>query len=659
MTSLRIAWTELRRLLAGRMPKLVVFALVMVPTLYAGFYLYANHDPYANLDNVPAALVNADAGATQTDGKRLEAGDQVADQLLDRQDFGWKEVNEQEAEKGVEEGRYDFALVIPQDFSAALNSTADMDPEKAKLQIVTNDANSYLSTTIANTLTTKVRDAIASQVSEEASTTFLLGISDLRGGLLQGADGADQLHSGLVDAGKGAKQLQNGAGKLSEGAGELSDGAGQLSDGAGELSSGLGTMEQQTASLPSQTRKLADGARQVAAGDRTIADYGDAANQAAKDLKADFRQHRRDLNQALKDAGLDSDQRLAVIEIYDEVGQPINDVAAKANEVDRKLNRLARGAEQVADGNEKLAASVPQLVSGIKQAHDGADQLQSGANELQGGANRLQDGADQLQSGAGELHTGIGKLTKGSKDLRHGLRQGAKQVPNPDPETRKNVASTIGDPVSVKESSDAEAGSYGAGLAPFFLALGSWIGCYVLFLLVRPLSTRALASNQSPLRIAIGGWLTPALIGVVQMVVVLIVVGFAVKIEPSNWIGTLGFLILTSATFVAIVHMLNALWGTPGEFLGLVLMVLQLVTSGGTFPWQTIPEPLHVVHHALPMSYAVDGLRQLMYGGLSSRVALDCLVLAAYLVGAIVITSFAARRQRVWTPSRVRPEIVL
>jgi putative membrane protein len=88
-------------------------------------------------------------------------------------------------------------------------------------------------------------------------------------------------------------------------------------------------------------------------------------------------------------------------------------------------------------------------------------------------------------------------------------------------------------------------------------------------------------------------------------------------------------------------------------------MVVQLVTAGGTFPWQTIPQPLHWLHHVLPMSYAVDGLRQLMYGGLSGRVVSDVLVLAAFLVGALLLTAHGARRQRVWTPKRVRPEIVL
>jgi putative membrane protein len=166
-----------------------------------------------------------------------------------------------------------------------------------------------------------------------------------------------------------------------------------------------------------------------------------------------------------------------------------------------------------------------------------------------------------------------------------------------------------------------------------------------------------MAANQTPVRVAVGGWITPALLGIAQMALMLTVVLLAVKIDAANLAGTFAFLVLVSITFVAIVHALNAWLGTAGQFLGLVLMVLQLVTCGGTFPWQTIPEPLYFLHHILPMSYALDGMRQLMYGGLSSRVADDVLVLVLWLFVALFATSRAARKQRVWSLKRVKPEL--
>lgn len=658
MTSLRIAFAELRRITAGRLPRLAVIAMILIPTLYAGLYLYANHDPYGGLTRVPAALVVDDSGA-KLQGKQVDYGRKVADQLLEQGDFDWHEVDRATADAGVEDGTYDFALSIPEEFSASLVSTADFDPQRAVLQMTTNDANSYLSSTIADTVSTKVRDAIAQQVSEQAATTFLSNLHRIRTRLISAKQGAAELADGAGQAHRGATRLDRGAARLERGAGRLARGASRLSDGAGELDDGLSQLEERTATLPTDTRRLADGARQVADGDAEVARYGRSAAQVARDVVGLQRDGRRDLRRVMRQQGLTPAQQRAVLDIYDDLGQPVRDAAGKVQRASDKLDRLSNGADRVADGAEELADAAPQLVSGIDQAASGADQLASGAARLDTGASSLSDGATRLHTGTGTLSTGLRKLDRGSHRLANGLARGVDKLPDVDHKTAQKVASTLGNPVEVQGVSQADAGSYGAGLAPFFLSLGAWIGGYVLFLLIRPLSTRAIAADQAPLRVALGGWYPPAILGVAQMVVVLLVVTFAVGIEPAHIAPTLLFMVLISATFIAIVHALNAWLGPAGQFLGLALMVLQLVTAGGTFPWQTIPPPLHAVHHALPMSYAVDGLRQLMYGGVAGLAWQDGLVLTGWLLAALLITGLAARRQRQWTVSRIKPDLTL
>lgn len=213
--------------------------------------------------------------------------------------------------------------------------------------------------------------------------------------------------------------------------------------------------------------------------------------------------------------------------------------------------------------------------------------------------------------------------------------------------------------MGVEGLSLASAASYGAGLAPFFLSLALWIGAYVLFLLVKPLSTRSLAAGQPAWRTALGGWLAPALLGVLQAVLVHAVVLRFVGIHAEHPVLLLPFLFAVSTTFVMILHALVSRLGAVGKFLGLVLLVVQLVSAGGTFPWQTLPEPLHPLHHLLPMSYAVDGARRLLYGGSLAPVWLDLGVLGAYLVGAFALSSLAARRAATWSATRIKPELAL
>ncbi|TCK24575.1 YhgE/Pip domain-containing protein [Pseudonocardia endophytica] len=631
MSAIRLAISELRRITAGRLPRLAVGALVLVPVLYAGFYLYANGDPYRNLDAVPAALVVEDTGAVGPDGTFSRAGDQVADELVDSGAFQWHRVDAAEADSGVRDNRYAFALTLPADFTAALQSSGDLTPRRASLVLTTNDANNYLVHTIADTVTTRVRDAVSQRVGTEAADRMLAGFSTI--------------HDRTVTAADGASQLADGASQLEAGTGSAADGARRLSDGADTLAGGLDTLRDRTAALPAQSRQLADGARRVADGNAELAAAGEQVADAAQRLDDDASADDGRIASALRAQGFTDQQVRQAMSAVSSARGPLDASNARVQTLNDQLGRLGGGSAQVADGAEGLAAGASQLSGGISRAADGADALSGGAHRLTGGIERLDDGAGQLAGGAAQL--------------RDGLREGADQIPDPDDPTRRATASTIGDPVAVRDVAQTTAGTYGAGLAPFFMALAAWIGGYVLFLLVAPLSRRAVAAGQAPLRVALGGWLPAAVLGVVQMTGMYLIVVFGLGIRPEHPLGTFAFLCAISLCFTAIVHALNAAFGAVGQFVGLVLMVLQLVSAGGTFPWQTIPGPLRPLHHALPMSYAVDGLRHLIYGGALDGLVLDGGVLLAWFVAAVLVAACAARRHRVWTPGRLTPELVL
>ena len=260
------------------------------------------------------------------------------------------------------------------------------------------------------------------------------------------------------------------------------------------------------------------------------------------------------------------------------------------------------------------------------------------------GASSAASGAAQLRDGASQLDSGIGQLADGATQLRDGLAEGVAQIPDSDDATRQAQAAAISDPVAVGTSAVTKAQNYGAGLAPFFAALAGWIGIYALFLIVKPVSKRAVTALRSPFRVTLAGWLTPAGLGAVQMVGLFTVLAVALQFSFANPWAALGILLFASATYAAIVLALNVWLGSVGQFLGLVLMVLQLVTAGGTFPWQTLPGPLAALHHVLPMGYVVDAMRQVMYGGDIGRVGPDLLVLGAWMVGGVLLAAIGVTR---------------
>ncbi|MFR9730088.1 YhgE/Pip family protein [Saccharopolyspora sp. MS10] len=688
MTTFRLALTELRRLTSGRLPRLALVAITLVPLLYGAMYLYANWDPYNRLGSVPAAVVVDDAGATREDGSRLAAGDQVYDELVSSGAFDWDRTGAAEAERGVADGRYTFALVVPRDFSAALMSPGEFEPRQAQLRMITNDANNYLISTIADKVAGEVREAVAADAGTEAADQLLLGFGTVHDKTLEAADGAGrladgagQLHDGLGTAEQGTAQLSSGAHqlldgqrRLLDGSGTLAEGAGQLSSGAEELHGGLGQLRERTAPLPEQSAKLADGAEQVARGNEELAETAGKLGDVSQGFVDDLDRTKTRIAEQLRAAGADEETVQRVLSRLDELNQPINDTNDKVQAQLGQLDALADGARQVADGNRALADSTPALTGAIGQLDDGAGALADGAGQLESGAGqlhqgeqqavtgteRLTEGADQLAAGSRQLAAGSGELLDGSHTLAGELGEGARDIPNLDDATREDTARTIGDPVAVDTRAQAKADTYGAGLAPFFMGLALWIGGFVLFLLVRPLSQRALAAGVAPWKIALGGWLPAAVVGFAQAVLLHLVVVLGVGVQPAHPWLTLGFLVLTSFAFTAVVHALNAAFGPRGKFIALVVLVLQLVTAGGTFPWQTIPAPLHPLHQVLPLSYVVTALRHLLYGGPGLEAAgTSALVLLAYLVAGLLLSSIAAWRQRVWTPGRLKPELAL
>jgi putative membrane protein len=594
--------TEFARLTASRMSRIALVALMLVPVLYGGLYLWANRDPYASLDKVPAALVVADTGAT-TNGTAVHYGRDVADQIVASHDFDWTVVSAASAAKGVRDGRFDFTLTLPASFSKDLVSASSSSPTMASVDLTTNDTNSYLASTIAGQAAQTVKSSIAARVSSAAANQFLLGLNDIHDSLSSAASGASQLKSGTASAASGATSLASGTAELSAGAQQLASG----------------------------TAQVASGAKEVAAGNAQLAASAGTMTAQAQQLSG-----------ALSGIGA-------------QISGTLTAAGASQSTIDSVLADLAPigAAAQSADGSlQAVTGQISQLAAGSAQVASGAAQSASGAQQTAAGA-------EQSASGASSLSQGIDQLQTGATSLSNGLDAGAAKVPSTDAAARTAQSAAISDPVAVKTDAVTKATDYGAGLAPFFISLAAWIGIYALFLIVKPLSRRALTAMRRPVRIALAGWLAPAILGVVQMAAVFLIVSLALRLDVGNPFATYGFMALASLTFAAIILALNAWLGSVGQFLGLVLMVVQLVTAGGTFPWQTLPGPLAALHHALPMSYAVDGLRQLMYGGSATTALSDALVLLCWLLGGVALTALAAvRMTRHRTLRDLRPSLI-
>ncbi|QCB95565.1 ABC transporter [Arthrobacter sp. PAMC25564] len=682
MTVLRLARSELKRMTGGLLPKLTILALTMVPLLYGAVYLYANWNPYGNLNQIDAALVVEDSGATSADGTRLEAGRKVAESLADGHVFNWQTVaGTAEADQGVSSGKYAFALKIPKDFSANLVSPGSFDAaSQAMLNVTTNDANNYLLGTIVDKLSTSVHATVAKEVGEETANQLLTGFGTIHSQMLKASDGAGQLadgiatlHDGTVTLHQGTSELRSGAAGLYSGQLKLRDGAATLSAGAGQLSTGLAQLNNKTTALPADTQRLAEGAAGVAAGNAALNTkvQGLVGQLTASEQAA--AQARRSLvtasNARLVAAGaITPAQAAAILADFDANPAPATSTspAATLKTAAGQLQQLADGSAAVNAGAATLAGAAPALSTAVSQASAGADRLAGGASALAAGqqnaldgAGRLSEGAQKLDDGAAQLENGAAAASGGARTLADELAKGAGKVPNPDGTQKDSLARVMADPVAVSTVSQAKADSYGAGLAPFFLTLSLWIGIFMLVQAMRPVTQRALASNAPSWKIAAGGWIPFLAVSAVQASLLTLVVDVGLGLNPAHPV-LMWFLMLAAAmAFSAIIQGVVALLGSPGKLVVLILLVLQLVSSGGTFPWQTTPGPLHVVHQVLPMGYVVSGMRHLVYGADLAIIVPTMLGLVGYTVLGLALSTLAVRKNKYWTLKSLKPEIAV
>ncbi|MFJ9788526.1 YhgE/Pip family protein [Streptomyces globosus] len=695
MRSPKLAALELKRFGRGKLPRAALVALLLLPLLYGALYLWSFWDPYSRLDKVPVALVNADKGAT-VEGERIAAGDEITKKLHDSKTFEWHEVSAEQAAKGLENGTYYLSLTMPADFSEKIASSSGDDPETGALQVRTNDANNYIVGSISRTVFAEVRSAASTNTSRKFLDKIFVSFSDLHGKTAEAADGADRLKDGATKAKEGAKEIAEGLDTVEEKNGELTGGLKKLDTAAGKLETG-------TKDIAAGTRKLADKFNGIASQARPHLDnpkqVADAAILVADTAKV-VQNHLDTFSKKAPAAARVSKQAAALAsdtytrtctggapkplpaacadmkklkEVTAEAALLTGDVEALAKDsngdlatlrkqladLEKKARKLAADAPGLTSRLDAAAADINALDNGAQKVATGMAQLHTGIGKATAGSAAIGNGVGRIGDGAHSLDGGLFKLVDGNTDLADGLHQGADKIPNYDRQQRDARTEVMADPVKLANESLHKAPNYGTGFAPYFIPLSLWVGAMVAYMLIAPMNKRALAAGASPWRIALAGWMPVAGLGALQVAMLMSVLHWGLGLELARPALAIGFLVLVTGCFAAIVQWLNAKFGAAGRILVLAVLMLQLTSAGGTYPVQTSPGFFNAVHPYLPMSYVVESLRRLITGGDLGPVWQGCAVLAAFTAGALALTALAARGKQVWTMDRLHPELSL
>ncbi|WP_164519577.1 YhgE/Pip family protein [Nocardioides ferulae] len=494
------------------------------------------------------------------------------------------------------------------------------------------------------------------------------GSSVVDGGVGRLAGGLGQLSSGAGDLSVGAERLGDGVARLGSGTTELATGADDLADGADDLATGLGRLREQLRPMPEQTDRLADGAGQVSDGvggwARVLQGWQQAC--AGDPLLVRYAALCAGTEQAVGADGGTADRLVAgstaVAEGTRELADAspalltgVTDAAEGAGRLGTGARRLADGAERLAGGAQRLAAGAGTLSGGAGDLADGATSASAGVTELAGGTARLEQGAGELSAGvhearggaaelaagAGRLAEGAGELESGSGELADRLRQGVDQVPSQTEEEQRQAAQAAAQPVTSRtERAEASAADT---VAPAVLALALWIGALVLFLVRPALPPERLAEAGLPLRVALAGWRPAALLGALQGLLLLSVLG-PLDVGVAHLAGLVGVLLVSVLSFAAVNQALVAALGARrGWVASIGFTLVQTLTLSGLVPIDSAPAVLRALHGVLPVPVAADLVRWALLdtgAGLAGGV----LLLLAWGGAGLVLSVRAARR---------------
>jgi len=641
---IRLAWLEIKRFHTP-LQRLALVFIVLVPLLYGGLYLWSNWDPYGKLDQIPVAVVNEDRPVT-VNGQQVDAGSLFVQELKKDPIFDWHFVDRAEAARGVNDTDYYFEISVPADFSRKLASGAENKPERARMLITLDDGGGYIVGKMAQTVQSELENKISAAAVSAYFQSVFNNLEKLRSGIDQAVDGAGQLRDGAGTAEQGSADLASGLAELKTGADKLAPGARQVSDGVSAITDVVVPAANTiAAALPSFTQSAADAASAADSLAGTAAQTADTVAGGANSVQGKVTA----LGQAHPELQTDP--------AYQDLVRLTGAAAGFANQADAAATQVKTTTATVSGAARQLAQDAPRLQSEVKDAATKISALDAGAKEVASGAAALDTGLGTAASGATTLHDGVAQLSSGASSLADGLADAEGQIPVLSDDQKKSNAATLASPVDVATENLHPAVSYGRGLTPFFFAIALVVFGITAFLILRPVSARALASRAGHLTVALAGWLPAATCCAFGGIVLFVVLDVFLGLDPTHPWAMLGLVVLAAAAFTAIAHLLRTWLGGVASAVILVLLLLQLTTCAGTYPYETLPGFFRALHPLLPMTYFVDALRVTITGGNTAHLVRDASVLAGFLVMALALTTLVVRGKREWTITKLKPDL--
>lgn len=681
----RIFKRDLKKIFTNTMAIILIVGIVALPSLYAWFNIYANWDPYGKTGSMKVAVANEDEGTTYKD-ITIAIGDSIVSNLKGNDAIDWQFVSKQEAIDGVEAGEYYAAIEIPEGFSNNLASIVTSSYKKPEIIYYANEKKNAIATKI----TDKVVQTVQLEVNESFITTVVSVMSTVLGTAIDsenatGINTFDYLKGEVAQAQDSVSALQDSLDSFSRLLNVM------LGINTSLNQSDLKSMLNSTSELVDDTQGTVESARMTA--NTLLSSIGNIMNSTGetlsslsdtvRDLSALDYEHAQDtitivstnvesLNNSVKEVinvltSLNSslshpiDELSLVIEQLRGISSSLSDIQNLLDgitvtnmrptlvNVAEKMNNLSvtlRNIEKDYTDNlmPVLDSNIESLLSTLADLSNVIDKINSDTPEINTMSETLKEsviaGDDMLTT----LSKMISNMDTQLVRLYNSIDALSKSeivntIVNITDENTNSLGDFIASPVKVTTDKVYGIDNYGSAMAPFYSTLAIWVGAIMTSALVSTniKKRKEIAPKLKMYEQYFGRSLLFVSIAVLQSLVICLGDLYFLGIQCYDPLKFVLAGLIAGVVYSLFIYSLVFSFGDIGKAIGVILLVVQIGGSGGTFPIDVTPEFFVAINPYLPFTFVIEAMRECICGSFGADYWIYILKLMIYVFIALII----------------------
>ncbi|MBR0350421.1 MAG: YhgE/Pip domain-containing protein [Clostridia bacterium] len=668
---------DVKNLIKSKIAVIIILGICFIPGIYAWLNIISNWGPYDNTGNLPIAIVNKDEGTTIL-GENVNIGKEMEESLKSNTAMKWIFTDEDNARLNVDNSKYYGAIVIPQDFSKNISTIIENDTLKKPTfdfyvnnkknpiaPIIVNKAvgtiqnsvnQSFVNTVIYKTMS-KVENIDVITKSNQTTEDLIEKLSDAKlrieelRFILKTADSATTTTSKSLSAIR--KLLPT-----------LSDVTSTTKEGINDMKNAAKSFEETYDNIEKDVSLIIDDAETV------ISESLDVINQT----------NSSNITEKFNNTSEKLDKLLVVLKRLNSILSSINNVAdlSGLQNIENKVSEHITKIEEI----QNLLANVTDGVNNLENIKGKINELNDNIlslkteyqNTVKNDLSNLYTGASSAINNAADViinfNVSLDNVDSSMQYMINALENGGQLTENIDvvlvnfekdidkiidvvKEAKKSeiyenvvnilnnnpqdVADFLSTPVDTNEIDIYKIDTYGSKMAPFYSILACWVGCTILTAIVKiNLKETEITKNAKHYQKFFGRFMLFGLLALIQGLVIGIGDLF-LQVQTVNSALFLITLMLSSVVFVLIIYSLAVAFGKVGQALSIVIMVLQVAGSGGTFPIELVPRPFQILQPYMPFYPAMGATRETIGGFYENDYMIYILILLCHIIIPLIL----------------------